>query len=336
MIIKTDVVSWVNEHLDPTPCTSVELLYDHMDSQSGRCLPLIYQPFDPNNRSHWADRGSMFDYLISTGVGKLLDFGPGDGWPSLILAPHIDKVIGVDASPVRIDECTRNASRMGITNASFVYIAPGAPLPFPDASFDGVTAATSIEQSPEPQATIAGLFRILKPGGRIRIAYEALAQYAGDREREVDILNIEGNMSRLIIYDRDIDCETADHYALTIDKSETDLRKYLASLDNDLASEQISVKVLEELRQNIVNTHHCRLCHPSGETYGKWLREAGFRTVTGYASGASAAVELFKTTPSESRPTTMEGVDQKIRPVVEEAVNHEVALAKCPMITATR
>jgi len=224
----TDAIGWINQRLNPTPCSSVDLLYNDMDSQSGRCLPLIYQPFDPTNRSHWADRGSMFDYLISTGGGRLLDFGPGDGWPSLVLAPYVDEVVGVDGSLCRVRECARNAHHMNITNAHFVHAEPNAPIPFPDASFDGITAATSIEQSPNPQATISELHRVLKPGGRMRIAYESLAQYAGSREREIDVMTIGNDKCRLIIYDRQIENERVDHYGLTLSLTKPNLLQFLS------------------------------------------------------------------------------------------------------------
>ncbi len=49
---------------------------------------------------------------------------------------------------------------------SHVPPPPGEPLPFEDASFDGVTAGSSIEQTPDAKATLAELCRVLKPGGR--------------------------------------------------------------------------------------------------------------------------------------------------------------------------
>jgi hypothetical protein len=95
-----DVLEWIEAQLKPEVCTSDRFIYDDMDSQSGRLLPVIYQPFDGSMRSHWQDRGWLFDFMWATrGEGKrLLDFGPGDGWPSLIVAPYVGEVIGVDGS----------------------------------------------------------------------------------------------------------------------------------------------------------------------------------------------------------------------------------------------
>jgi len=71
-----------------------------MESQSGYSLPIIYKPFDGTEKSHWVDRGHLYDFLYSTkGMGKkLLDFGPGDGWPSLIIAPFAQEIVGLDSS----------------------------------------------------------------------------------------------------------------------------------------------------------------------------------------------------------------------------------------------
>lgn len=74
-----DLFDWIRQELEPVACTSDAFIYDDMASQSGRSLPIIYQPFDAGRRSHWRDRGACFDFLSSTrGEGaKILDFGPG-------------------------------------------------------------------------------------------------------------------------------------------------------------------------------------------------------------------------------------------------------------------
>ena len=48
--------------MNPVESNSVEFIYDDMESQSGRCLPLLYESFDMNKAGHWADRGAMFDF----------------------------------------------------------------------------------------------------------------------------------------------------------------------------------------------------------------------------------------------------------------------------------
>ena len=50
--------------------------------------------------------------------------------------------------------CTANACRLGIGNFRCVHVPAGQPLPFPDNTFDGVLAASVVEQTPDPRATL--------------------------------------------------------------------------------------------------------------------------------------------------------------------------------------
>ena len=129
-----ELFEWIESQLKPQLVDSVEFMYDAMESQSGFCLPIIYQPFDAAKRAHWRDRGSLFDFLCATRCkGKrVLDFGPGDGWPSLIIAPHVQEVVGVDGSQRRVSVCKENAEKLNIKNARFMYVTPGQVLSFDD------------------------------------------------------------------------------------------------------------------------------------------------------------------------------------------------------------
>ena len=68
---------------------------------------------------------------------KLLDFGPGDGWPSLIIAPFVRKVFGLDSLYSRVETCTENTKRLGINNAEFKCYPAGDKIPFDNNTFDG-------------------------------------------------------------------------------------------------------------------------------------------------------------------------------------------------------
>ncbi|MGE0134674.1 MAG: methyltransferase domain-containing protein [Dehalococcoidia bacterium] len=146
-----------------------------MPRQRNGQLPFVDIEYDPYNESHWADASRVADYAahLPAGGTRVLDIGPGDGWPALPLAaldPDL-VIVGVDASPLRASVCTKNAERLAIRNACFVA-ADAARLPFDDSSFDLVTAASSLEEADDADAVLREAARVLRPGGALRASYQ--------------------------------------------------------------------------------------------------------------------------------------------------------------------
>jgi SAM-dependent methyltransferase len=330
------VLEWVARELSPRPSTSAELYYDHWTSQSGESLPLIYQPFDVDDQGHWADRGSLFDYLHTTGGGRVLDFGPGDGWPSLILAPYVDQVVGVDGSQRRVDVCKTNAHRMGIDNARFLYVEPGHPLPFDDCSFDSVTAASSLEQTPDPRAALCELYRVLRPEGKLRIFYEALARSRRQANQEAWLLDVGEGLTRLILTDRDIEGERVLNYGVTVRASGDEAMELLAPGREELSYEALTVAALERARSRIVEALAVTLTHPSGRTLLAWMKEIGFAEALPTHSGGYYAWKLYRVLDEARRPADMEALDRYLSPIVETVVQCAAPIAIDPMITAVK
>lgn len=334
-----DIFLWIEQALSPELCDSEAFIYEDMASQSGRSLPVIYTPFDPGQRAHWRDRGSLYDFLHAVhGEGqRLLDFGPGDGWPSLIVAPFAEEVVGVEGARRRVDVCTENAARLGVTNASFVFVPPGSALPFDDASFDGVMAASSVEQAPDPRATLAELFRVLRPGGRLRISYEALGAYRGGRERDLWLWGDEdGEGCRLIIFDRDLAQERVRQVGLTYALSKRALVETLTGAGEALTFDALTVERLEALSAALIDARLCITQHPSGATLAGWLREIGFRQIRPTHSGADVAGMLFDRLPPAGCPSDLPGVDARVQPVTQIACELAAPLDIDPMITAVK
>ena len=333
-----ELFTWIEDRLAPNSCDSEQLIYDDMASQSGRSLPVIYQTFDAAERSHWTDRGALFDYLWSVGAhGKrILDFGPGDGWPSLIVAPFAEEVVGVDGSRTRVSVCTENARRLGISNAHFLHVSPGSPLPFEDGTFDGVMAASSVEQTPEPMATIGELIRVLRPSGRLRIDYESLSRYRNGRERDVWLSSISGQRSRLIIFDRQVEIERVRQYGITFSKSKEELAHILSDGAGPPAFSALTVRHLEALLPSLVDARVCDTTHPSGKTLARWFHNFGVREVKPTHRGAVAAGIFFDAQHRETRPYDLEGVDRLIEPVVKLVSALAAPLDSDPMITVVK
>jgi SAM-dependent methyltransferase len=333
-----DVFHWLEEELKPSTCTSAEFIYDDVDSQSGRSLPLIYKPFDAGLKSHWRDRGAMWDYLFATkGEGqRLLDFGPGDGWPSLIVAPLAGQIVGVDGARKRVAVCTANAERLGLSNASFTYVAPGTPLPYPNDAFDGAMAASSVEQSPDPEATLREIHRVLRPGGRLRIDYESLGGYRNGGERALWLVALDDHRCRLVLFNRDIEGECVRQYGITYAMSRQDLVATLSAGADALSFVAVTVPRLQAMSSQVIDARVCTTVHPSGPTLARWLREIGFREVYPTHSGSWFAGELFDALHREDRPGSIEAVDARLRPIVQVIVDLPAPIETDPMITAVK
>ncbi len=331
-----DIFAWIEQELKPKVCTSEEFIYNDMDSQSSRCLPIIYEPFDIKKRAHWQDRGSLFDYLSSVGEKKLLDFGPGDGWPSLVVAPYVDEVVGVEGSRRRVEVCTENAERLGISNASFAYVEPGTVLPFEDNSFDGIMVATAIEQTPDPKDTLRQLFRVLQNGGRLRIAYEALSRYRGGQKQDLWLYPIDDQTCRLILYDRCIDRERVRQYGVTFAMDRQHMIRSFPQEGGSLSFNMVTIPLLKQACSAIIDTRMCTLTHPSGATLVSWLHDIGFREVNPSHSGAEFAGQLFDHLSEEHLPKDINAVDKMLQPLVRIVVQMPAPLSIDPMITAIK
>jgi len=333
-----DVFTWIEQQLTPRPCSSDRFIYDDMDSQSGQSLPIIYRDFDPSDRSHWIDRGSLFDFLYSVdGPGKqLLDFGPGDGWPSLIVAPFAAEVVGVDGSPKRVAVCTDNAKRLGIPNARFIHVPPGTSVPFDDGTFDGVMAASSVEQTPDPLATIRELIRVLRPSGRLRISYESLSQYRNGRERDLWLWGIDSQRSRLIVFNRDVEAGHVRQYGLTYSKPTGEVVRILSGEAGPLSFSTLTVRRLEMLGPWLIDARVCDTTHPSGQQLAQWFRDVGVKEVKPTHSGSVAAGMLFDVLPKDEQPRDLEGVDRIVRPAVRVVSLLAAPLSIDPMITVVK
>lgn len=329
--------------LKPVKATSDSLFYDHMESQSGRCLAVIYRPFDPDSKWDWSDRGHILDYLHATRAEgtRVLDFGPGDGWPSLHLAKWASEVVGVDASARRVEECRRNAERLGTHNAKFVKIGSDCRLPFEDCVFDAATAASSVEQTPDPLVALSQIRRVLRPGGRLRIHYEALSGYAGRAEHDVWLIDQkrDGAPARLVIYARDIEGEKCMHFSIDLDMAVQDVvRSFIggAGGTNLVRYEHVTVERLQALRGRITGAMWMELSHPSGGSMVSLLRQAGFTEVIPSESGGRAALKLFNSLSQEQRPRDIDGIDRLLTPAVQEALSTVKPPEEDPMITAVK
>jgi ubiquinone/menaquinone biosynthesis C-methylase UbiE len=121
-----------------------------------------------------ADRqqqGMLRAYLADIDLvegAAVLEVGCGTGAVSRELAgrPGIDRVVGIDPSPVFLAAARRLSA--SLPNLSFME-GDGRKLPCADCSFDAVVFHTTLSHIPDQAAVLSEAYRVLHPGGVVAV-----------------------------------------------------------------------------------------------------------------------------------------------------------------------
>jgi SAM-dependent methyltransferase len=117
-----------------------------------------------------ADEQDLFlAHLDLDATSSLLDVACGSGGPTLRMARLAGcRVHGVDAHEQAVAEARARAGRDGLAGrAVFERLDASRPLPFTDATFDGVVCIDAINHLPDRPRVLAEWARVLRPGGRL-------------------------------------------------------------------------------------------------------------------------------------------------------------------------
>jgi SAM-dependent methyltransferase len=111
----------------------------------------------------------------------VLDVACGAAHVAEHLAPHVRQVVGLDLTPSLLELGADRLVQGGISN---VLLQEGTAndLPFVDASFDLVVCRGSLHHFPRPEAAVAEMARVCRPGGRVVVS-DMVAPSAEVRER---------------------------------------------------------------------------------------------------------------------------------------------------------
>lgn len=97
---------------------------------------------------------------------RVLDVGCGTGFGTEGLLQQTDDVHGLDQS---VHQMEKAWEKLGKHDAVPFYRGDAENLPFKDDSFDVTWSSGSIEYWPHPEAALAEIRRVTKPGGRVLI-----------------------------------------------------------------------------------------------------------------------------------------------------------------------
>ncbi|MDX1612493.1 MAG: methyltransferase domain-containing protein, partial [Candidatus Thermoplasmatota archaeon] len=99
---------------------------------------------------------------------RILDVASGRGEPAFSLAEAAGvegQVLGIDLADEMIAQAQRGAKERGLDNLRF-QVMDAEEMTLEDASFDAVSCRSSLQIMTAPEAALAEIARVLKPGGR--------------------------------------------------------------------------------------------------------------------------------------------------------------------------
>ena len=116
-------------------------------------------------------RRAMVDRIAGTrgpGQALVLDVASGTAGVAQQLATRTGaRVVGVDLTEPMLRQGQANVAAAGLSNRIALVAGRAERLPFPDASFDALTFTYLLRYVEDPQATLAELARVVKPGGTV-------------------------------------------------------------------------------------------------------------------------------------------------------------------------
>ncbi len=107
---------------------------------------------------------------------RIVEIGFGPGRTLGRLAAVGAHATGVDVSPTMIDTAARRNHAAIAAGHVLLHHGDGITLPLPDNTADAVLGVHTIYFWPDPPTTLAEIARVLRPGGRIVLAFRTADQ----------------------------------------------------------------------------------------------------------------------------------------------------------------
>ncbi len=140
----------------------------------------------------------------------VLEIGCGTGTTALMLAPFVGHVVASDVSDGMIAIAREKAAAQSCVNATFAIAAAGQ-APGLDESYDAVIAFNLLHLLADRPATLATIFRLLKPGGLFISKTPCLSEMNPLIRLAVPVMRMLGKAPFVSFFSaNDLECEIAD------------------------------------------------------------------------------------------------------------------------------
>lgn len=112
--------------------------------------------------------GWMVENLDLESHLAVLDVAAGTGLLGRAIAPHVKKVVAVDATPEMLREGRRQAEQDGLANIVFEQGLAEA-LPYPNDAFDLVVSRFAMHHFEDPRLPMTQMVRVCRPSGTVAV-----------------------------------------------------------------------------------------------------------------------------------------------------------------------
>jgi arsenite methyltransferase len=129
------------------------------------------------------------DLLAARSGQTVLEIGFGPGRSMGRLAASGVRVIGVDVSAAMLAVAAGRNADLYAAGRIELHEGDGTTLPVADHSVDAVLAVHTVYFWPDPAATLAEAARVLRPGGRLVLAFRA-GEHALPRRFDLDVYRV--------------------------------------------------------------------------------------------------------------------------------------------------
>jgi demethylmenaquinone methyltransferase/2-methoxy-6-polyprenyl-1,4-benzoquinol methylase len=113
-------------------------------------------------------RRAMVDRVVADAPARVLDVATGTAGVALQLARRSPGLVaGIDLTEAMLRRGQEKVTSAGAGERIHLVAGRAESLPFPDATFDGLTFTYLLRYVADPAATLAELARVVKPGGPV-------------------------------------------------------------------------------------------------------------------------------------------------------------------------